>query len=221
MSALRGPTILVTWALISALPANSAHANDENSVSTDEEEKYVTYVFECPDNRSIVVRSEADSAWVFDPGGTLHLPLVETGLVQTYHDANLWLRIDARSAMFAYPGRTPVNCLNNRRKAIWENAKLNGADFRAVGNEPGWNMEIYQDLKIILSTEYGTSRTEHALHGSTADPVARTTHWTGDDLELMIRVERCVDSMSGEHFESTVELKLGAQVLNGCGKALH
>jgi len=35
-----------------------------------------------------------------------------------------------------------LNCRNNRAMAICVDAKLRGVDFRAVGNEPGWNLEI-------------------------------------------------------------------------------
>ena len=36
----------------------------------------------------------------------------------------------------------------NRRAAIWAQAKLDGVDFRATGNEPGWKLEITEGRQI-------------------------------------------------------------------------
>ena len=35
-----------------------------------------------------------------------------------------------------------LECRNNRAMALWVDGKLRGVDCRAVGNEPGWNLEI-------------------------------------------------------------------------------
>lgn len=44
-----------------------------------------------------------------------------------------------------------VHCKNNRAEAIWEDAKLRGVDFRAVGNEPGWHLELTAGERLCSS----------------------------------------------------------------------
>ncbi|GEM_PF-6986322 len=43
----------------------------------------------------------------------------------------------------------------------------------------------------------------------------------GQVMTLTISGESCRDSMSGEEFESKVEVILNDKVLHGCGRALH
>lgn len=38
---------------------------------------------------------------------------------------------------------------------VWEKAKENGIQFRAVGNEPGWLIEIREDEKVRFVNDYG------------------------------------------------------------------
>jgi uncharacterized membrane protein len=115
-------------------------------------------------------------------------------------------------------------CVNNRRRAIWEHAKLDGADFRAVGNEPGWHLEIHHD-RIILVADYGATTYEFDTPHPIEDRTAReTTYRTTNDshsLTLLLEGRRCTDTMSGEEFEVTVTVTLNGRMLKGCGRPLH
>lgn len=106
-------------------------------------------------------------------------------------------------------------------RAIWERAKLDGADFRAVGNEPGWNLEIRAGNQLLLVTDYGKSRVELPLPEPTLDPDARRTRWDAGELVLDVIGRPCRDTMSGEQFETQVLVTWEGQTLRGCGRALH
>jgi putative lipoprotein len=129
------------------------------------------------------------------------------------------------SAMLERPDHARTECTNNRRKAIWEDAKLRGADFRAVGNEPGWNLELSRDYGIVFVTNYGSDKYAFALAGPVSDKDAGTTRYTvsGDGHELTILLESgpCADTMSDEQFETRVRLTFDGTELNGCGRPLH
>ena len=113
----------------------------------------------------------------------------------------------------------------NRRQAIWEDAKLRGADFRATGNEPGWYMEISEAYGIIYVTNYGSDRYHFEEFETNSDAASRTTIFKagkgGRELLVSLTGRRCTDSMSGEKFETTVVVTLDSTQLNGCGRALH
>jgi len=117
------------------------------------------------------------------------------------------------------------NCINNRAKAIWEDAKLRGVDFRALGNEPGWHLEISGSEKIVFVGDYGNTVYSVVTLQPLIDQHARTTTYKVQDalrdLTVLIEGRPCNDSMSGEPFESSVTVILDRKKYRRCGKALH
>lgn len=182
-----------------------------------------TYVFLCGDEGEFTVRATATEAWVFRPEGTLRLPAVpapETAETRYTNEA-FDLLIDGDAARFGLAGEHLASCRNDPHRAVWEHAKLGGADFRAVGNEPGWNLEIRNGARLVLVTDYGASRLELPLPEPVADQTAGTTRWDAGELILDVTGRPCRDSMSGESFESEVVVTWGERTLRGCGRALH
>jgi uncharacterized membrane protein len=180
-----------------------------------------TYVFVCDEQTAYTVRVSRAEAWVFRPEGTLMLPAVPASKGAKYSDGAFELWINGQQAQLGESGSELQGCRNDRRRAIWEKAKLDGADFRAVGNEPGWNLEILEGSRIVLVADYGASRVERPLPQPTIERDARTTRWNAGELIVEVIGRPCRDSMSGESFESTVVVTWGKQTLRGCGRALH
>jgi uncharacterized membrane protein len=180
-----------------------------------------TYVFVCDKQTAYTVRVSGAEAWVFHPRGTLMLPAVPARKGAKYSDGTFELWIDGQQAQLGESGSELQGCRNDRRRAIWEKAKLDGADFRAVGNEPGWNLEIREGSRIVLVADYGASRVERPLPQPMIDQEARTTRWDAGELIVEVIGRPCRDSMSGESFEATVVVTWGEQTLRGCGRALH
>ena len=180
-----------------------------------------TYVFVCDEQTAYTVRVSGAKAWVFHPRGTLMLSAVLTRQGTKYSDGSFELWIDGQQAQFGESGGELQQCRNDRRRAVWEKAKLDGADFRAVGNEPGWNLEILEGSRIVLIADYGASRVERSLPQPMIDQGARTTRWDAGELIVEVIGRPCRDSMSGELFEATVVVTWGKQTLKGCGRALH
>ena len=206
--------------LISFLLAHSSYASKYKITPSDELD-HTTYVFECSTGISFVVRTDNTGAWVFLPGKTLQLPASNSSSTETYRDAQFKLQIKAQSALLKKAGKLPLNCFNNRKASVWEHAKLKGADFRAIGNEPAWNLVIQDGSTIVLLTDYNTLRVERPLPEPVTDQTTRTTLWDAGTLKLEVSGVRCYDSMSGDEFESTVVVYWGERVLRGCGRALH
>jgi putative lipoprotein len=106
---------------------------------------------------------------------------------------------------------------------VWQKAKLRGVSFRAVGQEPGWLLEITNGKEILLVTDYGQSRTSLPYVEPAVFPEERRTVFSieAGETTIEIRGETCRDSMSGEEFEVTVVVKRPDRELRGCGRALH
>ena len=104
---------------------------------------------------------------------------------------------------------------------VWHAAKLRGVAFRAIGQEPGWLLEIKNGEEILIVTDYGQNRAAYPYVEPREDKAAeKTVFQVDEDVSVLIENIRCTDSMSGESFEVTVTLTTGGQAYKGCGRAL-
>ena len=125
-------------------------------------------------------------------------------------------------ATFEVGGQRFVDCRSNPAKVPWADAARRGVVFRGLGQEPGWNVEIERDGKIVLVTDYGAQRTE-VMHAGSLLEDARTTYRSADAaiaLTVVVEHRACTDSMSGEAFETVVTVTLADRMLHGCGRFL-
>jgi membrane-bound inhibitor of C-type lysozyme len=184
-----------------------------------------TYVYECSDGYGFVARVEGEKAWLFLPQKTISLPHVPSGSGVKYSEDQITYWSKGDEALLEIGSEKHTKCKNNRAKAIWEDAKLSGVDFRAIGNEPGWNLEIIMGDRIVFVGNYGQNRYEFITTGPSVDQQARTTVYEVQndkhEMSVIIVGRRCRDTMSGEAFETTVAVILDGKKYQGCGKALH
>ena len=156
-------------------------------------------VYECCDGLEFVARIQHDTAWLFLPGMTRHLERTPSDRGTEYALENSTLRIDGQTARLQLEN-VVRECVNNRRRAIWEHAKLNGAHFRTTGNEPGWHMEITGSEKILFVGDYGKNKYAFDTPGPVVDERARTTtyevHDAEHELSILIQGRPCQDTMS-------------------------
>lgn len=201
-------------------PDNEAHTEIPAS-----EIKVQTFVFECPDDFSFVARIETGKAWLFLPGNTIDLAQAQSASGTKYSNGSdtFWNR--AGEAIIETSEGKRTGCRNNRARAIWEHAKLNGVDFRALGNEPGWYMEISNKHDILLVTDYGQQTYRFTSSVIKSPPHSRTTIYNASSndnmIEVVIKGDPCRDSMSGEAFPAAVSVLVNDRRYTGCGKALH
>ena len=126
------------------------------------------------------------------------------------------------ASLVAACGQTSEPHVEETIDDVWHKAKLRGVAFRAIGQEPGWLLEITNGKEIVLVTDYGSTRTSMPY----VEPVVyqeerRTQYVVGEyNTTIEIRGESCTDVMSGESFEVSVTLFLSHKKLHGCGRAL-
>ncbi|MGE0828480.1 MAG: YbaY family lipoprotein [Hyphomonadaceae bacterium] len=100
--------------------------------------------------------------------------------------------------------------------------EMGDVDFRAVGNEPGWLLDLYAD-RLTLSYDYGNRRAEAPLPPPSYPIEGQTRYDVRTDAHAMtITIQRypCQDVMSGENFPARVIVQIDGQRLEGCGRTL-
>ena len=155
-------------------------------------------------------------------GRMLALPHVESLTGARYADAagNEFMRL-ADAAKLILAGDEGRDCTRSDRISPWIEAASRGMAFRAVGNEPGWFIEVekggspalhatldYGDREVIVAKAQPAGL---GFTGKTAD---------GTGVVLEIQRTRCQDGMSGEAFEATAQLRVGDRTYRGCGAFL-
>lgn len=181
--------------------------------------------YHCDDGVTFSVRSGGTSVQVLLGDRTVTLPQVPAGDGVKFTDgANLfWTK--GQVSLLEVDDKAHHGCRSRPAGAVWEEARLRGVDFRAVGNEPGWYLELRHGGQMLLVTDYG----ERRLTAPTPAPQVVATGGASmyrtqvDDHDLVVTIQEapCTDDMNGEAYPSRVQVLLGAQELRGCGRALH
>lgn len=124
-------------------------------------------------------------------------------------------------ATFSIAGEPSRTCVRADRPSPWNAALLEGLGFRAVGNEPGWYVEVGkgESPRLRAVVDYG----ERVLEIPGARPAGngfRGVTKDGTQVSLSIDDGRCTDGMSGQVFEAGATLTVGRRTYRGCGAFL-
>ncbi len=105
----------------------------------------------------------------------------------------------------------------------WETARAAGVDFRAVGQEPGWIVDIYTQDRIVALLDYGETRLEFPRTEPTYPAEGSTRYESqanGHTLSITYRRFPCEDTMSGQAYPSAVDVIVDGRTLSGCGRSV-
>lgn len=184
-----------------------------------------TRVFRCEDGFGFSARFEAEHVWLFLPDLTLDLPQVPAASGAQYQagEALFWTKDD--QALLDRGEEKHRNCREDHGRSEWDEAKQRGVDFRAVGHEPAWELEIWDGKRIAVVIDEGAVSHVlpaprphvHAAAGETTYLVRRGAH----AYAIVIEDRSCRDPVSGEDFETTVTLGIDGDALRGCGRVLR
>lgn len=133
-------------------------------------------------------------------------------------DNRLWINGD--QATLTLEGRAPVQC---REDQSIEQARREHVSYRALGQEPGWLLDIRRGDRFVLHYDNAQKTAEFPYVEPThpGEGVAQfTTTADGNTLEVRIRYTACHDAMSGQAYPDTVELEFDDRILKGCGRPL-
>ncbi|MBM4218901.1 MAG: hypothetical protein FJ171_04530 [Gammaproteobacteria bacterium] len=97
-------------------------------------------------------------------------------------------------------------------------------DFRGLGQEPGWQIELRKGLEMRLAYDYGEGTAVTPAPRLQADTKTGTQTFhartEASDLRLDIVPVHCEDTMSGKPFPATVTVTLNGRTFRGCGEHL-
>jgi membrane-bound inhibitor of C-type lysozyme len=231
---LAGRLAVLAVGLLVAIPLAGCSASESGRepmpARTIDRERDDTFVYQCDAGFRFVARIEGERAWLFLPGETIELAPVPSSSGSRYASGEIELWRAGEVARLQTPEADHADCRHDRRQSIWEKAKLDGVDFRALGNEPPWILEIDDGMqRARFYSGYERALTELVLPEPIADPESRATLYRIErpssaemvSVEIRLIGEPCADSMSGEGFETRVEITQAGTLLRGCGRALH
>lgn len=190
----------------------------------------ITRVYHCADRSGpvlLVTRTRPEGMSIFLPPslGEQHRLLAEVEAGRHYAAGGAEVMVSEGGADLILPGRRYAGCQFDPRASVWEHAKLGGADFRGLGNEPGWAVEVREQSRLWFSYDYGAQTATMPILETIQDPASRSTTYVGRSGSMQLTVtltgEPCADTMADETYPTRVTVTLDGRTFRGCGRPLH
>jgi len=190
----------------------------------------ITRVYYCAGDAGpilLVTRTRPEGMSIFLPPslGEQHRLLAEVEAGRHYAGGGTEVIVHERSADLVLPDARYADCTFDPRASMWEHAKLGGADFRGLGNEPGWALEVRAQSTLWFQYDYGTSELTVPIVDTESDPATRSTTYVGrsgsTELVVTLTAGSCADTMADETYPTRVEVRLDGREFRGCGRPLH
>jgi membrane-bound inhibitor of C-type lysozyme/uncharacterized membrane protein len=180
-----------------------------------------TLVYDC-NGYEFVTRLGPGEMALWLPDRYLVLSQVRSASGTRYQEGEVTFWSKGDEAMLFVDGLQHRDCRLLPRRAPWEDARLRGVDFRAVGNEPGWLLEIRRGRDLLYVGDYGSQRVVTPYPEEQRDGDSRRYHAVTEANELIVEITAtpCFDTMSGEGFQAAVNLTVNGRTLRGCGRQL-
>ena len=195
---------------------------DSSNFHPDERPLATTFVYDCNGYDFVARLGPGEMAmWLPDQYVILSQVRSASGTLYEEGDISFWSKGD--EAILTVAGQSHLNCHLQPERVPWEDARRRGVDFRAVGNEPGWHIEVQHGRQLLLVLDYGMQR------NLVPDPIESASGgaiiYSGTAGERAMQVEiieqACVDSMSGLQFPYRVVVTFNNSYYEGCGQYLE
>jgi uncharacterized membrane protein len=189
----------------------------------------LAHVWQCDDGVTRTVRNLVQEQAIvgdFDQGGPQRLDQVASASGVRHANATesivFWSK--GRTATLERQGSPPVECSEVRAASLREDARVRGVMFRALGNEPGWILEVGPDGRLDWTTNYGQDRYtfEGAIEATGGDASSRTftASSASQSITVTVRAEPCTDD-AGLAYEHSASIDFSGGTLRGCAVRLN
>mgnify|MGYP003654375749 FL=1 len=131
--------------------------SDAGDFRPDDRPLATTLVYDCNGYDFIARLGPGEMAvWLPDRYTVLSQVRSASGTLYEEGDIAFWSKGD--DAILTVVDQSYMNCQLQPRRVPWEDARRRGVDFRGVGNEPGWHVEIQAGRQILFVSGYGSER---------------------------------------------------------------
>ena len=182
--------------------------------------------FQCNEVALGASASDGDAVRLSYSGQRLELPAIGSAAGTRYagDQGNEMLIKDDGSGVLVLAGEQRRDCVRSDRASPWDIAADDGVTYRAVGQEPGWLVEVTEGegdgaSALTAHLDYGQRMLEVLDLQRDGDSFSGSTA-TGEGVELAVEERECVDPMSGERFRTAASLAVDGQQYEGCGSWL-
>ena len=206
---------------MTACAAQQADKVEEDFV-TDERPMGETHVYECTGMNFMTRIGPGEMAlWLDDRYLVLSQVRAASGTKYVEGDVTFWSK--GHDVMLEVDGQRFSDCKLNRARVPWEDARRRGVSFRAVGNEPGWVVEVRDARNILFKGDYGATVllfTDPVMTSEEEGVRQYSAQTAGHKLRLHIDDAFCRDSMADIEYPATVTLEVDGRSYRGCGRDL-
>lgn len=191
------------------------------SVSSPDAPSIWAYV--CSDDFRFTVHYREGEASLDTPEHGLILPGSEaaSGARYALGDTVFWDR--GGVARLEVGTRQHEECEGGEARSSEDAARLLGFEFRGVGQEPGWLVDVDPDRQLRWLGDYGEVRFATgapAREELESGVVVWRAERDGHAIRVTAEETTCRDSMSGREFTHTVRVEADGRPYSGCGRWL-
>ncbi|WP_158590478.1 MliC family protein [Noviherbaspirillum cavernae] len=213
------PLLVIGGCATAPSPENSAPRASDDAESMQPVQPGRTFAFDC-DGLAFTIRTGPGELALYLPDRYVVLSQVRAASGTKFQDHDIVFWNKGEDASLEVGARRYDGCKVDHARSVTEDARLRGARFRGVGNEPGWLLEIGARQWIRFTGDYGNTTVSAPLPVPAVED-GRTvyrTRTTAHVLEAIVEREVCFDTMSGAQFEATVTVRMDGREYRGCGR---
>lgn len=177
------------------------------------------YAFNCVSGPTIITRiagGDAIDLVLPDEIRRLRRELTAFGVKYSNYDVSLWNK--GREVTLQIRGHSYL-CVEERAESIREDALLRGVQFRASGEEGDWVLEVSKERISFTDSIYGSAVVPRSAPEETEGTTIYVSTTEAHRLQVIIDQRECVNFMTGERSEASVEVNLDGDGYRGCGYA--
>ncbi len=217
-------TVLMFLSLVACAGVANRYTSSEKQLDFKPDERPIatTLVYACNDYEFVARLGPGEMAlWLPDRHVILSQVRNASGTLYQEGEVSFWSK--GEEAMLTVGGQDHKNCHLRPDRAVWEDARRRGVNFRGVGTDPDWSLEVRTGQQLLLTFGNGTQSILVPEQLNHREPKARVyagataTH----DLRIEILELPCFDAPSGNTFANTVVVMLNGRAYQGCGQNLY
>ena len=169
---------------------------------------------------------EEGKVYLILPGSEMViLPQVRAASGAKYTDGITVFWNKGNQAFIEFQGKNFQTHSADTHLSPWEKAKAAGVDFRGLGQEPGWVVEIREGKTITFIGDYGDVKINVYVPEADFEPQTGGKRYTGASgvgtVEVTVWEEPHTDIMSGQVFPFSVTVAVGGRTYYGGGRWLN